>query len=92
MRPKPKHLGPEYASVFQDDSVVDAYPYRPPYPSEAIKLLAGLAVDVPRRVLDIGCGTGDIARPLAPFVGSSPESSVKASPAATVSYWRRVHL
>lgn len=68
MLPKPKHLSREYASVFQDESVVDAYYNRPPYPPEAIELLAELAVDVPRRVLDVGCGTGDIARPLAPLV------------------------
>lgn len=68
MLPKPKHLGPEFASVFQDDSVVYAYRFRPPYPLETIQFLAGLAVDFPRRVLDVGCGTGDIARLLASFV------------------------
>jgi SAM-dependent methyltransferase len=68
MLPKPKHLGPEYAAVFQDQSVVEAYHHRPPYPREAIAFLAGLAVDSPRAVLDVGCGAGDVARPLAPFV------------------------
>jgi ubiquinone/menaquinone biosynthesis C-methylase UbiE len=48
--------------------VVYAYRFRPPYPLETIQFLAGLAVDFPRRVLDVGCGTGDIARLLASFV------------------------
>src|SRR5207237_1117857 len=48
--------------------VVAAYPARPPYPESAIRLLAELAVDQPRRVLDIGCGTGDISRRLAQLV------------------------
>jgi SAM-dependent methyltransferase len=69
MLPKPKHLWPEHAAMFKDQSVADAYPNRPPYPAEAIELLASLAVDSPRAVLDVGCGTGDLARPLAPLVG-----------------------
>lgn len=55
---------PEYASVFRDSSVVRAYHHRPPYQLEAIEYLAGLVGDTPRAVLDVGCGTGDIARPL----------------------------
>ncbi len=68
MLPKPRHLSAEHAAMFKDQSVADAYPNRPPYPAEAIELLASLAVDSPRAVLDIGCGTGDVARPLAPLV------------------------
>src|SRR5579884_4295939 len=68
MLPKPKHLAPEYAAVFQDQCVADAYHHRPPYPQEAIDLLASLIVDTPRTVLDVGCGTGDIVRRLAPLV------------------------
>jgi trans-aconitate methyltransferase len=64
MRPKPKHLGPEYAAQFQDRSVVAAYPYRPPYPAEVFDILAGLITDEPRAVLDAGCGDGAIARHL----------------------------
>ncbi len=29
--PKPKHLGPEYASQFADPAIVAAYHHRPPY-------------------------------------------------------------
>ena len=65
MLPKPKHLGPEYAAQFADAAIVAAYHHRPPYPADVFDLLAALAVDEPRAVLDVGCGTGDVARPLA---------------------------
>jgi SAM-dependent methyltransferase len=68
MFPKPKHLGPEYAAQFQDAAVVAAYPARPPYPAAIFETLAGLAAASPRAVLDVGCGTGDVARRLAPLV------------------------
>ena len=58
----------EYAAQFQDAAVVAAYPSRPPYPDGVFKALAGLIGDGPRTVLDLGCGTGDLARRLAPLV------------------------
>ena len=64
MLPKPKHLGIEYAEQFQDQSIVDAYQYRPPYSDELFDILVSLITDEPRAVLDIGCGRGDIARQL----------------------------
>ena len=66
MQPKPKHLGPEYAAQFQDAAVVAAYPTRPPYPPEVFEILAERITTEPRSVLDVGCGTGDVARRLAP--------------------------
>src|SRR5439155_17899141 len=42
----------------------EAYRSRPPYPDELFEILAGLISDEPRVVLDAGCGTGEIARPL----------------------------
>jgi SAM-dependent methyltransferase len=63
MDPKPKGWGEPYAAVFCDQSVVDHYRLRPLYPEEAFELLASLAHGGP--VLDVGCGTGDLARPLA---------------------------
>jgi SAM-dependent methyltransferase len=68
MRPKPIHLAPEYGAQFQDESVAAAYPNRPPYPAEVFTVLHGLITDVPPAVLDVGCGTGDIARRLSPLV------------------------
>lgn len=59
---KPKHLAPEYGKQFQDRSIVEAYNHRPPYPMEVFDVLAGLIHSEPKRVLDVGCGTGYIAR------------------------------
>ncbi len=68
MLPKPAHLGPEYGAQFSDKSVANAYPTRPPYPAQIIEILAQLARDAPRIVLELGCGTGDVTRFLAPSV------------------------
>jgi len=62
---KPEQWASEYAKPFQDCSVVEAYRYRPPYPPEVFEILAGLikaGPQSPRHVLDVGCGTGYIAR------------------------------
>jgi len=67
MRPKPVHLRPEYAAQFQDAAIVAAYPTRPPYPAAVFARLRALLVG-PAVALDVGCGTGDIARRLAPLV------------------------
>ena len=63
---RPAHLTTEVAEGFQDEQVVAVYHHRPPYPAEAIDLLLELADGGP--VLDLGCGTGDIARRIAPQV------------------------
>ncbi len=60
--------GVHNAGRFQDQSVVDRYHLRPTYPLETFTILNELIVDAPRVVLDIGCGTGNIARPLADYV------------------------
>ena len=64
LRPKPEFLGPQQAAAFQDEAVAQAYQFRPPYPDGAFDILANLAIDTPKRVLDIGCGTGFVAREL----------------------------
>lgn len=61
MIPKPKHLGPDYASAFQDQSLVDVYHLRPPYSPEVFDILVSLITEKPRTVLDAGCGQGKIA-------------------------------
>jgi SAM-dependent methyltransferase len=62
---RPAFLNPRVASAFQDASVVRAYPKRAPYPDELFLLLAGLIAGERRVVLDVGAGTGDVARRLA---------------------------
>src|SRR5712691_5653024 len=68
MQAKPSHLSGDYGAWFKDPLIVAAYPSRPAYPAAAIQVLADLVVDSPRVVLDVGCGTGDLARRLAPLV------------------------
>jgi hypothetical protein len=62
MRDKPRHLQPEYGAEFQDAS---AYAHRPPPPGTVLAVLLQLIQDEPRAVLDLGCGQGELARPLA---------------------------
>lgn len=57
---KPAHLGPLYGAQFEDESIARAYQTRPPYPPSLFAQLADLMVS-PGPVLDLGCGTGDIA-------------------------------
>jgi SAM-dependent methyltransferase len=69
MKSKPKQWSNTYASIFQDASVVSAYQHRPPYSPETFEVLASLLPpSTARLVLDAGCGTGFIARFLAPYV------------------------
>lgn len=68
MIPKPKHLAPKYGAQFKDESIVAAYKHRPPYPAETFDILDNLMVDEPRRVLDVGCGPGRVARFLVDMV------------------------
>ncbi|GCF08367.1 class I SAM-dependent methyltransferase [Dictyobacter arantiisoli] len=65
---RPEHLTAENAARFQDQSVVDRYQFRLPYPPETFSILLELIVDYPQTVLDIGTGLGDLARHLVQFV------------------------
>lgn len=64
MDAKPTHLGLKYAEQFKDTSIAEVYHHRPPYADEAIQKLIDLITDEPRTILDVGCGTGDLARRL----------------------------
>jgi ubiquinone/menaquinone biosynthesis C-methylase UbiE len=65
---KPPYRGSEYASRFKDDAVAEAYLLRPPYPSETFQILLSLLSNESRIVLDVGCGTGNIARNIVEYV------------------------
>jgi len=65
MRPRPAHLTVENAAQFQARTVAERYRLRLPYPAAIFDILAGLIVGAPRVVLDVGTGTGDLARGLA---------------------------
>lgn len=67
--PKPTHLSAVNASAFQEESVVKAYHHRPVYPPSTFTMLVSLMRGQSNRVLDVGCGTGFIARNLANLVG-----------------------
>lgn len=62
---RPRHLQEAYAAQFQDPSVVDSYGHRPPMPDEVMTVVCGLMGDEPALVLDLGCGQGELSRPLA---------------------------
>jgi len=64
MLPKPKQLTPENAARFQDPNLVSLYHLRLPYPAQTFDILTALIRDQPRNVLDVGAGTGEIARGL----------------------------
>jgi SAM-dependent methyltransferase len=69
MSETPSPLRPaSVAATFGDRAVVASYRHRPEYPPQTFELLTGLIHDEPRTVLDLGCGTGFLARPLAPLV------------------------
>lgn len=81
MNPQPKQFSVDYASIFQDASVVAAYPNRPPYPAQTFALLAELidhAVS-PLRILDAGCGTGEMTRGLLPYVDAIDAVDISAA-------------
>lgn len=60
MAMKPAHLGSQYASQFQDQSIVRAYRLRPPYPSAVFRILEEIQPQGTKHVLELGCGTGDV--------------------------------
>jgi ubiquinone/menaquinone biosynthesis C-methylase UbiE len=79
MNAKPTHLTLENAARFQQQSIVAHYHLRPPYPAEVFDLLTSLITETPRTVLDVGTGTGDLARPLAARVDRVDAVDVSAA-------------
>ena len=68
MQPKPEQFNIRNVEAFKDQAVVSAYRYRPSYPEEVFAILADLVTDEPRTVLDVGVGSGDLARSLVSLV------------------------
>lgn len=66
MRPKPLGLESKYGVQFCDESVVAAYAKRPPYPEALISLVLECAGTPSPHILDLGCGSGELTRRLAP--------------------------
>ena len=58
-------MGP-LAEVFRDRDVARAYRHRAPYPDETFAILEELLAE-PRTVLDVGSGSGQLARPMLRF-------------------------
>lgn len=68
MTEPPTFLRPYVAAAFQDQEVSASYGLRPSYPPQVFDILLGLIADEAPAVLDLGCGTGFVARPLASLV------------------------
>lgn len=66
---RPESLSAEHAKAFDDPAVARAYRFRPPYPPQVFDELAKLLGARPGWVLDLGCGTGLLARTLIRHVG-----------------------
>lgn len=66
-RAKPRHLAADHAAQFSDEEVAAAYRHRPPYPAETFAILGPLLGSPPRRVLELGAGTGDLTIGLGPL-------------------------
>jgi len=65
---RPAGWGAQHSERFTDPSIIAAYRYRPSYPDMLLERLATLITDEPRVVLDVGCGPGNLARPLLRYV------------------------
>jgi SAM-dependent methyltransferase len=68
MMQKPEYFTVHYAEAFKDQGVAKSYRLRPTYPAETFTILAGLLRGESRRVLDVGSGTGNVARHLVDLV------------------------
>lgn len=68
MSARPEFWGAPHSERFADPSVIAAYRSRPAYPDTLLERLVALIADEPRALLDVGCGPGNLARVLLPYV------------------------
>jgi trans-aconitate methyltransferase len=61
-------LATKHADRFQEPGVIARYHLRLPYPQETFDFLLSLITSTPRVVLDVGTGTGELARQLVEHV------------------------
>ena len=64
--PRPRSWSPQNAAAFTLPGVVERYHLRAPYPSNLVPFLLGLVAPGGGALLELGCGTGEISRLLAP--------------------------
>ena len=68
-QPRPAGWSRHHADAFQEREVAAAYAYRVPYPPEVYSTLAGLLDPASDAMLDVGCGRGELARPMLAHTG-----------------------
>ena len=68
MRRQSPQFNDEHARRWHDRDAASSYQHRIPYTSATIDALIALISDNDSAVLDVGCGTGNIARAIAPRV------------------------
>lgn len=67
MKPKAPQFTPENAARFQEQGVADVYHLRLPHPEGVFTKLESLLPDQACTILDVGTGTGDLARRMTTF-------------------------
>ncbi len=78
MSDKPPQHTAEHAAQFADATIVAAYATRPPYPDEVFEIIESLLPPGDRRVLELGCGSGDLTLGLAPRVSALDAVDISA--------------
>jgi trans-aconitate methyltransferase len=78
MKPKAPQLTPENAARFQEQGVADVYHLRLPHPEGIFTTLESLMPNGSRAILDVGTGTGDLARRMTAFAARVDAVDVSA--------------